>query len=518
MFKSLKIYLLALSFTLALYAPAHAAHQPWMNDLRKLFLNNAATIYELNIRNFNAKDTNGNGIIEFDLGEESGTFINAIERLDELQKSSINTIHVQPITPIGKTKALGTAGSLYAASAFNKINPQLADKNSIFPLEEQARKFINEAHKRGIRVIIDLPACASYDLYLEQPNLFIKDKNGQPVTPIDWTDVRLLDGGSETNINRNVYNLYKAFVDMVIKLGADGIRADVAPLKPAKFWNELITYSRKRDPQFLWLAESSDSWMTPISDQCVYTPYNKLLEAGFDGYYGSWFNLKDWTSAKDLYNHVKFNQALRTKYPDKKAVIGSFTTHDELSPILINGNQYSEMIIWLNATLPLNAYFVDGIQTGDNYVYFWANKKAPKTFTDDEYYFVHRGKIDIFNFSKKPGAANDDLLTDFVVANKFKAVMRNVIANGTFITLKSSNPEVFAYAMTHDNQTYLVFGNINFTKSNTSTIKVPKFTGHEITIPVKIKNIPIFEDNKFKSKLDAGEIQVLLINDFTPSK
>ena len=176
------------------------------------------------------------------------------------------------------------------------------------------------------------------------------------------------------------------------------------------------------------------------------------------------------------------------------------------------------MIIWLNATLPLNAYYVDGIQTGDNYVYFWANKKAPKTYTDDEYYFVHRGKIDIFNFSKKPGAANDDLNTDFVVANKFKTVMRNTIANGTFIPLKSSNPEVFAYAMTYDNQTYLVFGNLNFSKSNSSSIKVPKYKGSEMTIPVKIKNIPVFENKSFTSKFDPGEVQVLLINEFTPSK
>lgn len=60
------------------------------------------------------------------------------------------------------------------------------------------------------------------------------------------------------------------------------------------------------------------------------------------------------------------------------------------------------MIIWLNATLPVDSYFVDGFQTGDDYNYKMGNKLAPATNTDDDMYFTHRGKIDIFNFSRKP--------------------------------------------------------------------------------------------------------------------
>ena len=120
----------------------------WVNDLRKLFLDNSAIIYEINLRTFNAQDTNKNGIIDFDEAEESGTFLNAIQRLDDLKQKGINTIHVMPITPVGKTKALGTAGSLYSASSFDRLNPQLASKQSALSVEDQARKFIKEAHKR----------------------------------------------------------------------------------------------------------------------------------------------------------------------------------------------------------------------------------------------------------------------------------------------------------------------------------------------------------------------------------
>ena len=44
-----------------------------------------------------------------DEAEESGNFINAIDELDNLTKMGINTIHVLPITPVGKIKAFGTA-------------------------------------------------------------------------------------------------------------------------------------------------------------------------------------------------------------------------------------------------------------------------------------------------------------------------------------------------------------------------------------------------------------------------
>ena len=90
----------------------------WVNNLRRTFVNNSAVIYEINLRTFSAQDNDKDGIIDFTKGEESGNFVNAIERLDELSMKGINAIHVMPINPVGKTKALGTAGSLYAPSDF----------------------------------------------------------------------------------------------------------------------------------------------------------------------------------------------------------------------------------------------------------------------------------------------------------------------------------------------------------------------------------------------------------------
>ena len=46
-------------------------------------------------------------------------------------------------------------------------------------------RFIDEAHKRKLRVIVDLPSCASYDYYLNNQNLFLKKENLSPVIPGD---------------------------------------------------------------------------------------------------------------------------------------------------------------------------------------------------------------------------------------------------------------------------------------------------------------------------------------------
>ena len=164
----MKKFLMVLAAVLLINQSALSA-DVWVNDLRRQFTRNSSVIYEINLRTFGAQDTNKNGIIDFDEAEESGTFLNAISRLDELRQKGINTLHVMPITPVGKIKALGTAGSLYAASSLNSINPQLVSDKSALSAISQARKFVDEAHKRGISVIIDLPSCGSYDFYMQHP-------------------------------------------------------------------------------------------------------------------------------------------------------------------------------------------------------------------------------------------------------------------------------------------------------------------------------------------------------------
>lgn len=493
---------------------AFGLESEWQNDLRTKFLNNETVIMEINIRSFSSKDINEDGFIQEDMGEVRGTFINAVDRLDEIKNLGVNTIHVLPITPTGKLKALGTAGSLYSAAGFDSLNTDMYDKNSKLTLEQQAKKFIEEAHKRNIRVILDVPACGSYDLYLQRPDLFVASATGEPVVPADWTDVRLLSTGTEEQIDSNVYSLYKDFVKMAIDLGADGIRADVAHCKTAEFWKELIAYSRTKDPEFLWLAESSESWHDAVSPNGVFTSYNKLLEAGFDGYYGSFFNIKDWKTAKELYSQISFTLNETKKFKDKKSVIGSFTTHDEVSPVLLKGPALSDMIIWLSATLPVNSYFVDGFQTGDDYLYTKGNRLADKSNTDDDTYFTHRGKIDIFNFSRKPGGSNSSIRNDFLLGNNVKKSVLAVVNENSFTPLKTNDQQVFAYSFSNNIKKVITIGNLDFKNPNKVTVKVPKFNPKKQNVlPIKISEMPDLKRGKVSLILKPGETVVLIIHE-----
>ncbi len=163
--------------------------KPYKNDLRTLFTTNSAKILAIVPRIFNAKDLNGNEYI--DNNEQHGTFLNAIDRLDEVKAEGFNTLHVLPINPPGKSNAMGTAGSVYAPADMLKIDPMLIDKNDPRSDKEQFKTFVDACHDRGIRVMVDMPSCASYDLYNDRPDLMAHERNGLAKTPQGWFDIRM---------------------------------------------------------------------------------------------------------------------------------------------------------------------------------------------------------------------------------------------------------------------------------------------------------------------------------------
>ena len=183
--------------------------------------------------------------------------------------------------------------------------------------------------------------------------------------------------------------------------------------------------------------------------------------------------------------------------------------------MLTNGAPYANMIAWLNATLPLNAYYVDGIQSGDDYMYPWENKRAEKTFTDDKFYFVKRGKLDIYNFSRKPGGTNGEVLQNFIMANKFKYMMNQLMPDAKFVPLQTNSLNVFAYARSNSKNAIIVIGNMDFSNMQNVKVSVPHLTDKVSVTPVKIDDIPIIKRNRINAILAPGEVQVLLVKDFS---
>lgn len=448
------------------------------NDLRTLLKNNEAKILAIVPRTFNAKDLNGNDYI--DGNEQHGTFLNAIERLDEVKAAGFNTFHVLPVSTPGKIKAMGTAGSVYAPKDMLEIDPMLIDKNDPRSDKEQFKAFIDECHKRGIRVMLDLPSCASYEMFLNMPELMAVEKDGLAKTPQGWNDIRMLqpweDEGKRT-LNPKLLEYHKKFVDMCIDLGIDGIRADVARTKPAEFWDVIIPYSHMRDPEFAWLAETYTYEDASPQANMPHDRPEDSLRAGFDAIYGQYHIFHEWPNATTFMDYVKEQLDMSYRLPKGKSLIGSFATHDDISPMFHGGADYCNLTMGLQATLPmLNPYIVDGYQTGDDYIYSFADKYNPVTQTDNHEMTVHRGRLDIFNLSRRPGGTQPEIGKFMTSAFNMRDKYIDVISKGTFIQLDKENDKndnIIAYARHYNGKTLLVVANKNVNRAVACKIKVP---------------------------------------------
>ena len=364
---------------------SETASQPfsYKNNLRSMFQNNQAVIYAMIPRTFNAKDTNGNGLIE--KNEEPGYFTNMVERLDELKTYGINTLHWLPINPPGQLAAKGSAGSVYAPMDYLSIDPKLDDPRNPKSVYEEAKDAIKECHKKGIKVMIDLPSCMSVDLYEKHPELRATDAEGNPKTPEGWEDIRMFNPWEDKDkniLNQALFDYHKKYIDMCIDLGIDGIRADVGRAKPPEFWDHLISYARSKDPEFAFLAECyTYEDASPMKNMPADRP-EEALEAGFDSYYGQYHIFHMW-KAKDFHKFIEDNLNMSYRHYKGKSLIGSFATHDDHSPMSNGGPDYCMMTNVIQATVPMtNPYIVTGYESGDRYIYKYGKKYVNKTFNE----------------------------------------------------------------------------------------------------------------------------------------
>jgi len=203
-------------------APARTS-APWVRD---------AVIYELNTRTFSP----------------AGTFNGVTARLDDLKSLGVTVVWLMPIHPIGVEKKKGSIGSPYAVRNYMEVNPAYGTKDDLRPL-------VAEAHRRGMKVILDLVANhTSWDnVLMATPAYYRRDDKGNILSPYDWTDVAALNYGNPA--------LRKYMIDAmrmwVRDFDIDGYRADVAGEVPTDFWVEARAALEQIKPEIMMLAEAS---------------------------------------------------------------------------------------------------------------------------------------------------------------------------------------------------------------------------------------------------------------------
>lgn len=496
--------------------------EPYQNNLRSMIQNNESVMMAIVPRTFTAEDLNGDDKVTLSTGEKNGTLLSAISRLDELKNDGINTIHILPIHPTGKKNAMGTAGSLYSPAKYVTedghlaIDPMIIDQNDPRTPDEQFKAFIDECHKRNIKVMLDLPSCASVDMFEAEPELMAYGRNGEDKTPQGWADIRMFEpwaDEAQRTLNPKLLEMHKQYVDACIDLGLDGIRADVARAKPPEFWDELIRYSHEKDPQFAWLAES---YTYECASPMVNMPYDRpedLLKAGFDEYYGQYHIFHDWRNATEFDDYVKFNLDLSHKLPAGKSVIGSFLTHDDSSSMIHGGENFCKLTTVLQSTIPMcNPYFIDGFQTGDYYDYKYRNTENIESYNGNTLMNEHRYRLALFNLSRKPGGDCPDIERVMRGTLKMRSENLDVLAdkNSSFIELdkrEDRNDQIIAYARhnSKNGRTILVVANKNPNRNVTGIVEIPGLKETQ-----KLKNmVPEYGDTS-EFQVDEDELRVNL--------
>lgn len=192
----------------------------------------SAVVYEIFERNFSK---------EGDFNAISG-------RLDELKDLGVDILWLMPIHPLGEKLKKGTLGSPYAVRDFYAINPDYGTTNDF-------KRLIEEAHKRQLKVIIDIVAgqTAWDSVLMKHAEFYLKDAQGKIIPPNPaWTDVAGLKYENR-ELRRYMIDMMKYWLR---DFGVDGFRCDVAYTVPVDFWEAARAELEKINPQVVILADA----------------------------------------------------------------------------------------------------------------------------------------------------------------------------------------------------------------------------------------------------------------------
>lgn len=233
--KSFHIFLIGIVFILASFSYRSRAQQPtrsvskeparvtreWVRD---------GVVYEIYPRAFS----------------QQGNFNGVTARLDDLKGLGVNILWLMPIHPIGQEKKKGTIGSPYSVRDYYGINPDYGTK-------EEFHRLISEAHRREMKVIIDIVANhTSWDsVMMKWPDFYERDATGRITYPHDWSDVAELNYANP-KLRRYMTDMLKFWIG---EFDLDGFRCDVAEEVPTDFWENARAELDKIKPDIVMLAE-----------------------------------------------------------------------------------------------------------------------------------------------------------------------------------------------------------------------------------------------------------------------
>lgn len=178
----------------------------------------------------------------------SSDFNGVTARLDELKNLGVDILWLMPIHPVGQEKKKGSIGSPYAVRDYYAINPDYGTKDDL-------QRLIAQAHRRDIKVIIDIVAnhTAWDSVMMRMQDFYTRDGAGRIMPPVaDWADVADLNY-ENPRLRDYMIEMLKSWLG---EYDLDGFRCDVAAMVPTDFWERARAELSKIKPDILMLAEA----------------------------------------------------------------------------------------------------------------------------------------------------------------------------------------------------------------------------------------------------------------------
>jgi 1,4-alpha-glucan branching enzyme len=346
----------------AAYTDPEAYGTPFtgMPDTRDLVL------YEVNQRSF-----------------PGGDFEGVIGRLDAIADLGVNALWLMPIHPIGTTNSVN---SPYSVEDYRAVSEEYGNL-------EDLRRLVEEAHNRGMAVILDWVANhTSWDhAWIEAHPEYYTQVDSSIVHPpgTNWLDV------ADLNFDHPDLRIemIRAMKYWILVANVDGYRCDAADFVPYSFWKQALdTLRAMPDRNLLMLAEGANPghWMAGFDLNWGWSYYGTLKEVLLDG-----------RSAKDLrgaHNGEYFSS------PDGHHRLRFTTNHDEsawdATPPTVFGSQDAALAAFTAST------FMGGV---------------PLIYGSQE--VGREGSIPFFSNSPTNWSSNPD------VRNRYQALMDAYSAN-----------------------------------------------------------------------------------------
>lgn len=276
---------------------------------------------------------------------QKGDFNSITADLDRLKNLGVTVLWLMPIHPIGQAKKKGTIGSPYAVKDFYAINPD-------YGTPEDLKRLVAEAHRRGLKVIIDIVAnhTAWDSVMMKNPAFYTRNDKGEIIPPVpDWADVADLNYNNP-ELRRYIIEMLKMWVR---DYDLDGFRCDVAGFVPTDFWETARAEVDKIKADTIWLAE----WESP-----------DLLVKAFDLDY-SWANHSALTEVlqgnKPASEIRRVWEEQKAKFPKNSLRMRFSDNHDERRAIARFGEKGALAAQALAFTLDGVPMFYNGMEAGD---------------------------------------------------------------------------------------------------------------------------------------------------------